>query len=244
MKPKVLVGCPTAEMYKYCINEYINAVKSLSYSNYDILLVDNSKTDSYFKLLKSKGIEVIRDSYLDDVRERIVHSRNLLRDIAIERGYDYLFSLEQDVIPPKDAIEKLLRHNKRIVSGIYYKMARVIIKNKENETIGERKDIVPMLYKYVPGIPDRMRSCTAEDARESRFFEVRMCGMGCLLVHMGILEKINFRYEKESKGFDDTWFCKDAIDKGFRIYTDTEVKCKHLLEGKNWDIFKMYEQSK
>ena len=237
MKPKVLVGCPTADMYEYCLDRYIDAVKNLSYPNYDIMLVDNSKSDHYFNLLKQKGVNVIRYRYVEDTRDRIINSRNVLRDFVLKNGYDYFLSLEQDVIPPKDAVEKLLRHNKRIVSGVYYKAAKVLIKNQKNEVIGEREDIVPLVYKFVAGMPDKMRSYTAEDVRGNNLIEVRACGLGCILIHRDVLEKIKFRYEKNSKGYDDVWFCTDAIDNGFRIYVDTEVKCKHLLEGKNWDIF-------
>ena len=47
MQPKVLVGCPTYSGMEYCLDKYAKTVKSLTHPNYDILLVDNSKDNSY-----------------------------------------------------------------------------------------------------------------------------------------------------------------------------------------------------
>jgi len=99
MKARVLVGCPTSEHKEYCLKEYANLLRSLTYDNFDVLLVDNSKDDRYYNKIKSLGIPVIKDKYLEGAKNRIVHSRNILRERVLNGGYDYFFSLEQDVIP-------------------------------------------------------------------------------------------------------------------------------------------------
>ncbi len=78
-KPKVLVGCPTSNHKEYCLKQYAEAVKKLTYKNYDILLVDNSENDEYLKKIKSEGIEAIKGPYHELARERIIESRNILR---------------------------------------------------------------------------------------------------------------------------------------------------------------------
>ena len=100
-KSKVLVGCPVSDYHEYCTEQYIQAIKNLTYNNYDILLVDNSKDDRFYNSIKD-NVPVIRDKYQPNVYDRIISSRNLLRKKTLEGGYDYLFSLEQDVIPPKN----------------------------------------------------------------------------------------------------------------------------------------------
>ena len=77
---KILVGSPVNEMYNYCIEEYIQAIKSLTYPNFDILLVDNSKGDSFFKKLQSMNIPVIKDKHYEEPRDRQVSGRNILRE--------------------------------------------------------------------------------------------------------------------------------------------------------------------
>ena len=106
---KILIGCPTSEHKSYCLKEYIEAVKKL---NCDVLLVDNSECEEYYNKIKSLGVNVIKDRYYKKARNRIVSSRNLLKEHCLKNGYDYLFSLEQDVIPPLDVIERLLKLNK------------------------------------------------------------------------------------------------------------------------------------
>ena len=79
MVPKVLVGCPTSDYKSYCIEKYAESVKRLSYKNYDILIVDNSEKDGYFKRIKKLNLPVIRSKYFEGARDRIIESRNILR---------------------------------------------------------------------------------------------------------------------------------------------------------------------
>jgi len=121
MKPKVLIGCPISDYKRYCIDEYLEGIKNLTYSNFDLFLVDNSETSDFYEEIKSKGIDVERIEYAPSAKERIVKSRNIILDKFLDGDYDYFFSLEMGVIPLTDIIEKLLESNKEIVSGVYFK---------------------------------------------------------------------------------------------------------------------------
>jgi len=79
---KILLGCPTSNHKAYCLTEYINSIKSLTYPN-DILLVDNSEKKDYFKQIKKQGIPVIKDKFKETARDRIIHSRNILRKYVL-----------------------------------------------------------------------------------------------------------------------------------------------------------------
>ena len=97
--PKILLGCPVSEYHSYCTKDYISAIAHLTYTNYDILLADNSKTNSFFRFLeKQQGIKVIKSEYDENPRERIINSRNILRQHALDNNYDYFFSLERDLL--------------------------------------------------------------------------------------------------------------------------------------------------
>jgi len=227
---KVLVGCPTSDHKEYCLDPYINSIKSLTYKN-DILLVDNSENKDYYKKIKEKGIPVIKDKYRETARDRIVHSRNILRRQVLDNGYDYLLSLEQDVIPPKNIIERLLAHKKDVISGVYYKKIYITVKNKEYTKI------VPLLWKITKEDKEKkLITYITDEELQTSLLNIDMCGLGCLLIHRNVLEKIKFRYKKQEKAFDDTWFCKDAIKNNFKIYANPTLKCKHLIEGMNWNI--------
>ena len=88
-KTRVLIGCPTYESYRYCLQEYVDAVKNLSYTERDLVLVDNSKTDGFANEVRALGVTVERIEWDEDVARRIEKSRNRLREILLEKKYDY-----------------------------------------------------------------------------------------------------------------------------------------------------------
>ena len=192
--PKVLVGCPTSDHKAYCLDAYIRSVKALTYSNYDILLVDNSEDEEYFNLIKQKGIQVIKAPFLPTARERIAKSRNRLRDEAI-KDYDYLLSLEQDVIPPRDVIEQLLKHKKDVVTGVYY-LEYVV--QKEGKVIG--KKVLPLLYKRKD--KEHLVQLQPQEVEKEELQSITASGLGCVLIKKEVLEQITFRYEKDELVFD------------------------------------------
>ena len=224
MNPKVLVGCPTSDYKAYCLDEYANTIKNLSYDDYDILLVDNSKTNEYSKRIKKLGLNVIKDKYTESARERIVNSRNILREYAIKNNYDYLLSLEQDVIPPKDIIEKLLRHNKKVVSGIYY-----IHNRMPNGNI----HLIPLI-NILEDNKETMRTLNYSELNFAKLLKIFSCGLGCLLIHRDVLKEVKFRYVKEIDTHDDRWFCIDLHEKGIDLYCDNTAICKHLINNRKW----------
>ncbi|MEW6063538.1 MAG: hypothetical protein AB1571_04180, partial [Nanoarchaeota archaeon] len=219
---KVLVGCPVSNHKSYCFEQYADAVKNLSYKNYDILLVDNSKTEHYFNFIKGK-MNAVRGKYFEGAKERIVYSRNILRQKVLDEDYDYFLSLEQDVIPPVDVIERLLKHKKKIISGVYF--------------VSFEEHLAPVLYKRVKG--DEVRYLTFEEVKDDELIEVDACGLGCILIHKDVLKKVKFRYDKTKEPFDDIWFCIDAAKNGFKLYCDTSVKCMHMIGGRwGWNDIK------
>ncbi len=232
---RVLVGCPTYEGYRYCLKEYAERVKALTYHDYDIVLADNSKGNDYAHEIKLHDIEVIRERHLQSIYERIVESRNLLRERMLKGKYDYFLSLEQDVIPPVDIIEKLIRHGKDVVSGIYYKLYNVNVRGKDG-IVRQKKTLLPLIF-MPSNDKDKMHVCYPKDVEGEQFFKIRACGLGCVLIGKEVLEKVKFRYDPTKSTFDDFLFCTDVIEKGFEIYADTSVKCKHLFLQKG-DVFK------
>ncbi len=227
--PKILVGCPTSFHKSYCLQEYLDGVKALTYPNYQLVLVDNSPDSSYYDLLESKNVTVFKAPYAaETARERIVLSRNMLRQYFLENDYDYFLSLEQDVIPPPDIIERLLSHQKPVVSGVYYK--EYII--KKGDTVTETI-IMPLLFRK--RTDDSFIQLLERDVAASALLPVDIAGLGCILISKDVLEKLAFRYEPDQVVFDDFWFCQDLAKEHIPLYADTSVKCKHLFRGMDWD---------
>tara|TARA_Y100000310_G_C20654610_1_gene801337 strand:- start:82 stop:780 length:699 start_codon:yes stop_codon:yes gene_type:complete len=230
---KILIGCPTCSLYDYCLEEYSSVVKKLEG---DVLLVDNSEKEGYEERIKEVGLEVIKSPYKEFARERVVDGRNLLREKVLDEGYDYFLSLEQDVIPPKDVISKLLGHNVKVVSGLY-STPRVMIRR---DSLGRRfkvKEDVPLAM--VAGEPGKVRWMMPEEVKKERLVGVGGVGLGCILIHRDVLEGVKFRYSRDNLAFDDMWFCKDVRDNGWKVYLDTGVKCDHKTNrGWKWKDLK------
>ncbi len=109
--PKILVACPNHVVKEYAFRTWIDNVKSLTYPNYDILVVDNSPNDSDFmdrykdqvpmKHIDTTGIEELMVLRLNVSYEEI-------RKAFLAGNYERLMVIESDIITPKDIIERML----------------------------------------------------------------------------------------------------------------------------------------
>jgi hypothetical protein len=234
---KILIGCPTYERYRYCVNLWIKRVKEIQeYSKehqIDYLLVDNSPTDIFYNELKGKNVSVVKAPYFPDVRERVIHSRNMIREKFLNENYDFFFSLEQDVIPPKDILEKLLKHNKEIVSAYYSKLVKVGL--KDNETGEVKNAVIELALVWVQVDEGRVRRANPQEVLSKGLIKVGGYGVGCILIKREVLKKIKFEYKPDKKAFDDMLFCDDAEKAGYDLFLDSDIKVIHLNKPWNRD---------
>ncbi len=222
MQPRILVGVTASFHKEYCLKEFLDGFKKLTYKNKDVLFVENSKDNKYFDKLKELGLNVIKGPYFESPIQSISASRNLLIEKTIRENYDYYFSLDQDVVPPSDVLERLSSHKKKAICGIYFN--RMIENNKLVFT--------PGVYKIIPGTEDEkglpsMQALTKEEIFSNKLLKVVSCGAGCLLIHKTILKNIRFREDLEQ--CEDRYFCIDLFKNNIELYCDTSVKCKHFI---------------
>jgi len=242
--PKILVAAPTYSGMAYCHDKFTERLRGLSYDNYDILLVDNSPTREFFKKInKTPGIDVI---YLPIVgisnMKKVVRCRNKILNYAIENSYDYVLMMDSDVIPPTDIIERLLAHNKDIVSGIYFnvfmvdkvkKICPVAWKGFTDEEFEEIKH--KFSSKYVNSKDDLRRYLTPEEVNGGELQEVIIPSCGCLLLSRNAFKKLKYGLLDVPSGFtttDDIYFSRKAREAGFKLYCDPSLQCEHLVSGK------------
>jgi len=255
--PKILVGAPVCKHYDYCLERYIEALKSFEYDNYDILLVDNSEDEIFYQKLKLLGIPVIRKGHDEpSIKMKMIIGRNHLRQKTLNECYDYFFNLDQDVIPPKDTLKKLVATGKKVITGIYYnyfktgqewKKTPILYRQLTQEEIKEieskGKDWLKEhnldIYSRLEGnnwdYTKTYIELNAEDVEAPKLIEITACGTGCILIHRSILEKLEFKFN-EAGGFDDIIFCDEVrtILKE-KVWTDTSIKCEHLVREKPWN---------
>lgn len=156
------------------------------------------------------------------------HARNTGCLKLLELGWEWLYFLDDDVIPPNDVLIKLMSHNKPIVSGVYYRryapLAPVMLLESENGS-------GPQWITQYP---------------ENSLIKVDYVGSGCLLIHRSVLESLpplsnrchwfEWRCDRTDlthleKTSEDFTFCKHARNHGFEIFVDTSIQCIHAGLG-------------
>lgn len=230
-QPRVLVGSPVADVKRYCLGNYIEGLRKLTYKNFDVVLVDNSKTDDYAKEIAKLGFNVIKTPCREHVGDSVIEGMNILRDLAIKE-YDYFLCLHQDVVPPTNVIEKLLEAKKDIVTGV---VPHVLVKEdgiaKNIALIGQEDENNPEKYRYF-NIESVLKN-------KEGIIKVDFCATNCLMLSKDVLKKIKFRVEIEDRKshnpsrtvWDNVCFCRDAKKKGLEIWANLAVRCQHLFYG-------------
>lgn len=221
MKHKVLISCPTAEIKDYAFGKWIENVRSLSYSNYDIHLVDNSEDSNYFKRLRKENqditIERVNPNHFESFKHALAASHERCRLKAIKGGYDYLLHLESDVIPPIDVIERLIMHHKPIVGAMYHveegAESKLMIQKIENSGVDHREtqNLDQTDLSFVDG----------------ELKPVFSCGLGCVLISRPLLNKVPFRFEGDGSVHPDSIYYGDLNREEITVYVDTSVLCEH-----------------
>lgn len=155
-------------------------------------------------------------------------ARNVICMATLDGGFDYSFHLDSDVIPPPDAVLRLLRHQKPLISGIYHRRSP--------------PQGVPVMMKggqWVTSYPP------------NSVIEVDVVGAGCLLLSADFLRAMPaiqpntgkhwFSWQsdlprvKENEGWhmsEDFTMCKFVKEKmGIPTLIDTSVVCRHAGMG-------------
>ena len=156
------------------------------------------------------------------------HARNTGCQKLLELGWEWLFFLDDDVIPPPDAVMRLLNHKKPIVSGLYYR---------------RYEPIVPVMLRDSEYGPQWIREFNAPE-----LIEVDYVGAGCLLIHRDVLNSLQplsarcrwfeWRCDRTDlphleRTSEDFTFCKHARNHGYKIYVDTGIQCRHAGFGES-----------
>ncbi len=152
------------------------------------------------------------------------HARSTGCQRTLETNHEYLFFLDDDVIPPADAIINLLKHNADIVSGLYYRRA---------------EPICPVMMKEVDG-----GAKWITEFKQGELVQADLVGCGCMLIKRKVLEIMKppwFEWRCDPWRFpnitpqercsEDYDFCRKARKLGFKIFVDTSVQCLHTGHG-------------
>lgn len=230
--PRVLLACPVSDAKKYIIFKWIDHIKKLSYP-VDILLIDNSTNEQFAKHLKQKNVAVLRrPPYKNEktIKETIAACQNMIVHQVLKNGYDYWFSLECDVFPPLDVVEKLMQHNQHLAAGCYL--------------IGFNRDTTLCLQELAG--PDTHQKTFITKPKSGfmlvngQLRRVFAPGLGCVLIRRDVFQMSNIRFRVEkslNQVFSDTIFYADLFKEEWPVFLDTSIMCTH--ENSTWNINKL-----
>jgi cellulose synthase/poly-beta-1,6-N-acetylglucosamine synthase-like glycosyltransferase len=234
---KVLVAAPVCQWYEYCWEEFSKRLQELDYENCDLFFVDNSKDYKFFEKIKAQGLPVRKTPHLHRIRDMVIRDHNIIRDKVLKENYDYLLILDQDVIPPKDVIEKLISHDKDVVSALFF----------GHHDVGQG-DVRPMPFAWVfskeIGDWNHTGYLLESETWEPQLLKIAFAGMGCILIKKEVLEKVKFRYNIEMDAWDDRWLGVDVWANNFEFYLDNTVICKHLYLNRPFDYHELKKQGR
>ena len=143
--------------------------------------------------------------------------RNGLARVFLISDCSHVFFLDSDVIPPDDCIDKLLSHNKEVISAVCPTFS--IGENTNYRADMIRWDVVDDNGVQLRGLPEHT-------------FQAKAVGGAALLVARDVFEKIEYPYfyfHDVAGGFlsEDFVFCAKLRTAGIPIFVDGSVRCQH-----------------
>lgn len=216
---KILVGAPHNEIKNYGFDKWMARVSNLTYPLYDILVADNSKTFLNKKKIMDAGLNAVHiKPHKKSNQQYIAESFEFLRKRTLKNGYDYLMIIETDIYPPHDIIERLLVHQKLVVSGSYF----IGHGNKSH-----------LMIQEVEETGESMRNTINYTGGQDIVFvdgtlkKVYACGTGCMLIHKSVLKQIEFKFIEGVNQHPDTFLAADLYMLGIHQFLDTSILCEH-----------------
>lgn len=185
--------------------------------------VETETVKSIYNLQIPDGFE----AHLEIIKGYAVHqARNILVDIAIKGGYDYVFWIDADVILPTNILSALIDTGMDIICGYYLKK----IQDKEIvEIFGECPELGGQLTNvYLKDMP-----------KQTGIYQIGACGFGCTLTNVEVFKKIldnkedsdlcfDYIYKKNAMCSEDILFCQKALKLGYKTFVHTGMRCGHI----------------
>jgi len=146
-------------------------------------------------------------------------ARNFIVEHFLKSDASHLLFIDSDMLLPADLLERLLAHNKDVVSALYF----------------GRTQPEPMFRVKKGG-----KYSALLNFPKNTLFKADSVGLGACLIKRTVIEKVSESLGQEEPMFkftysgkaeivgEDTGFCEKAIEAGFKIFVDTGLEVKHF----------------
>lgn len=198
--PKVVIGIPTAG---YTAAEALHSL-SLFFFHLGKYQADHPEFEFF---IKASG------------RMLTAMNRELILAEAINIGADLCFMIDDDMVFPQDIFERLYRHQVDVVAALAF------TRNPPH---------LPVLYQQHEGWDPILRKAYSKmewivNYPKNKLVEVDAVGFGCVLIDMKVVRAITPPYCMTSSGTgEDIFFCVQAKQAGFKVFSDTSTVIGHL----------------
>jgi len=197
--------------------ECLESLKKITYSNYEVILVDNGSKENDADVLEEKYKD-----YIQLIRNKenlgFTGGNNVAMRRVVERGINYVLILNNDVVVEKIFLEPLVED---------------MLKDEDIGIIG------PANYDYyhprkILSLGRKInfwRGSTIEVKSSRERNEVDSLVGCCLLIKREVVDKIDYFYEPYFLNFEETDFCLQARKTGFKIVCESKSKIWHKVGG-------------
>jgi hypothetical protein len=218
--PKVLLGCPINMIKEYCLPDWFDMIQNLTYPNYDIFLVDNSRSPQFhMKLVDDYGLNISYNPPGDkEARVYMAESIEMVRIKAMEGNYSHLFILECDIFPPKQIIELLICQQKPVIGTAYW------TEHGSNTRIQLLANTRHDAETYTSRILKWNETLKFFDGKTKPMFAN---GNGCILIERSVFSEMTFHIVDGIPGHADSFFHIDLFQMGIENLVDTSIVPRH-----------------
>lgn len=152
----------------------------------------------------------------DDGKANILHNYRKGRQAFLDGGYDAMFVVESDIIPPRDALPRLLALNADVAYGLY-----LFRRHEPYHCNVTRYAISP-----APDQPLSMFPKAYAKAWREGVVKCSGSGLGCVVIKRRVLEQVEF-HQRNQRVHCDTFFTEDVWQHKFNLQADMRVICGH-----------------
>lgn len=172
----------------------------------------------------------------------VATARNRIAQIGLDVGADYVLSVDNDVVIPKDALKMLLENGVGVCLG-YYAHRNTDNRYTGNTCICKLKAPDGSDYYNYPLESEYTAAEMAEMKKSgTKAFRVHGGGMGCALIKTEVFKTIPYpwydwvNYGDANRGMlsEDLYFCELCRSYRFPVYADARVACGHLFRYVQW----------
>lgn len=153
----------------------------------------------------------------------VAQMRTFLLNTALERGYDYIFLVDSDLLLHPKTLVKLVEAQKDIIAEVFW--------TKWNPDIPELPNGWHMDQYHFRSF-EEMNSW-----KDPGIYKVGMTG-ACTLISRAVMEKASYNpIPNLSIWGEDRWFSIRAACAGFEIWLDTHYPCVHLYRQSEYENY-------